>query len=181
MAARNGDEHTHSHFHIGLIVMLFLIGVVLLKHFYARTMWGNYIVQWRTSFDKTKSLDSVEDAGLIGATVLNVPTSATPLFKQPAELESYVQALSRQTGRDIVILSRDKKILADTVSSNVGAKYSFDKNDEITKTLGDGIARDFLETSVDYPSGITETVIAMKDVHGTIVGAILLSPSHIFR
>ena len=57
-----------------------------------------YTVQSRVAVDNLKSKDSVEDSGIIGATIATLPSTSAPIWKQPKALEAYVDTLSRQTG-----------------------------------------------------------------------------------
>lgn len=113
-------------------------------------------------------------AAIIGTTVVNYPQSQ-PLLSQPAALQSYVVALSKELQRDIVVMDPTRKILADTVAANVGSTYSYDTNKEVDETLKDGVSRSFVETSKDYPAGLSEVVVPMKDASNHIVGVVLVS------
>lgn len=83
--------------------------------------------------------------------------------------------IGKQSNRDIVVLDKNKTILADTVSQNIGTKYPHDKKNEVTMTLADGRTRTFVEKSVDYPKGIKETVYAVRNKKGQIIGALIVS------
>jgi len=173
------SEHSHHHYHIGLLVLILLVAAVGFFFYHRQNKWQMYVVQ---SMDKTrelKSTDSAEDGQVIASTIVSIP-AGNPMLKEPAALEAYIETLSRKTGRDIVVTDNKKKILADTVSTNVGSTYSGDKNGEVSSTIADGQARDFVENSADYPSGIAETVTSFKDLRGSVVGAIIISNSKIF-
>jgi predicted phosphodiesterase len=74
----------------------------------------------------------------------------------PSDLQNYVTALSKSLNRDIVILDKTHKVLADTIAVNKGTMYGFDSNNEIEATLSDGKVRLFEERSTDYPNGVWE-------------------------
>jgi len=176
----NSENHSHHHYHIGLIILLILVAAVAVKFHFRQEKWHRYVVD---SIDKTRDVrlqNSVEDAGVIATTIVSIP-SGNPIYKQTAALEAYVQTISSQTGRDIVIVDTKEKILADTVALNVGKIYTEDKEDEVSKTLVDGQARFFVEKGVDYPSGVNETVISFKDTKGSVIGALIMSDSKIFN
>lgn len=170
--------HSHKHYHVGIIILLIFFGLVSFKLLMSKAKWEYYVVQSQQQVMKYKMADSVEDAGVIAATVVSVP-QGSPMLKNAAELQVYVETVSKQTGRDIVIVDSKKKILADTFAANVGQMYGEDKDSEVVKTIADGQARSFVEKSVDYPSGVEENVISFKD-HGTVVGAVIISNSKIF-
>lgn len=112
-------------------------------------------------------------AKIIAATVSQYPTTS-PLYTQPA-LQNYVAALSKDLNRDIVILDTNKKVLADTVPTNIGTNYSYDQQGEIRATLKDGVSRTFVEKSTDYPNGISEVVVSMKNDKNQIIGVVIVS------
>lgn len=120
--------------------------------------------------------DSVEDADMLATTV-----TTGALLTQKTELQNLVATLGKQTKRDIVVMDTHKVILADTVSSNTGKIYAFDPNKEVEKTLTDGNARSFVEKSQDYPDGVNETVVALKDAKANIVGALIMSYSTLLQ
>lgn len=179
--ASDTHNHEHTHFHIVIIILLLIATFIFLKHFIRQQKWNTYVVHSQQSVRHLKSFNSVEDANIIATTITSVPAGANPLIKQPLALQTYIQRLSGQMQRDIVILDTTKKILADTVAANVGKQYTEDEDEEVSKTLGDSLPRDFEETSIDYPGGVNQTVIALKDANGATLGAIVISNSTIFN
>lgn len=97
------------------------------------------------------------------------------MFMQPAVLAQYVEVISQQTGRDLVVVDVNGKILADTVVENVGQVWAEDKAGEVMLTIQDGKPREFEEVSVDYPNGLTQTVVPVRDDSGKIHGAVIFS------
>jgi hypothetical protein len=92
-----------------------------------------------------------------------------PLFAGAIEL------IGKHSNRDVVVIGLDKTILADSVAKNIGTKYPHDAKNEVTMTLADGKTRTFVEKSVDYPKGAKETVHAVKNSKGKIIGAVIVS------
>lgn len=121
--------------------------------------------------------DATEDATMVAASIASVP-SDKPLFSNKKELENYVTVLSKTTKRDVVVMDKHATILADTIPSNVGKLYTFP--DDASKVLTDGAPRRFTEVSTDYPSGVDEVVVPVKDAAGSIMGAVIMSTSGIF-
>lgn len=111
-------------------------------------------------------------ANIIATTVAQYNTNATTTSDT---LQNYVATLSQQLKRDMVVTDTKQKILADTLATNRGSQYGYDKDDEIASTMKDGIARSFVETSPDYPSGISEVVVPVKNANNEIIGAVILS------
>lgn len=123
--------------------------------------------------------DATEDAQMLATMVANVP-SGKVLFSDKENLEKTVSLLSRQTGRDIVVMDAHQMILADTIAANAGKVYTYANNLDLA-TMRDGQPRRFMEESTDYPNGVDEVVVPVKDGSGKIVGAVIMSTSHIFN
>ena len=149
------------------------------KHLIRQEKWNTYVVDSQKTVANYNNLNSIEDGNMIAATIVSVP-EGNPLIKQGEALESYIKKISSQTERDIVVTDAGRKILADTFSSNVGKNYSQDKGGEVERTIGDGNPRTFLEKSSDYPGGVNQTVIAIKNAQGATIGALIISNSTIF-
>lgn len=113
-------------------------------------------------------------ATIIATTVSQYPQSAA-LYTQAETLQNYVATLSKELKRDVVVVDVTQKVLADSIAANRGSKYSYDKEDEVGLTIKDGISRSFVEVSPDYPNGISEVVVPMKNANNEIIGAVIVS------
>ena len=109
--------------------------------------------------------------GLAADTTGEMPT---PLYNRPAVLAVYLERLHTLQRRDIVVVDRTKKILADAVPENVGRPFDNDTRDEVGATIRDGRSRTFVEISVDYPDGIKQAVVPMTGTDGAALGAVIL-------
>lgn len=96
------------------------------------------------------------------------------------ELQHYTNLLHDLQKRDIVVINRQKLILADAVPENVGTIFEHDKGNEIQQTIQDGKTRTFLEKSVDYPQGIKLIVVMIKGKQNQIDGAVILEWSSLY-
>src|SRR3989344_8622585 len=103
------SNHSHHHYHIGLIFLVILISLATLKFLSAKTKWHTYVVQSQSDVRQLKSANSVEDASAIAATIVDIPTG-NPIFRQPRSLQAFVDAYSKQTGRDLVIVDNKEKV-----------------------------------------------------------------------
>lgn len=121
-----------------------------------------------------------QPTGYVSDYALIIADSAS-WYVAPADLENYVTTVSKNLNRDIVVLDKDQKILADTVSANKGTIYKFDTSGAIRLTLSDGTTRLFEERSNDYPNGIVEVVVPMKNAKGETIGAVLVSNTQVFH
>ncbi len=179
MAGRSSN-HDHKFFHIVIVVLVLVAVFAFAKHYIRQSKWNYYVVQSQKEVSNFKNLDSVEDGKMISTTILNIP-SGNPLINQPQNLQKYIEQISNQTMRDIVVVDTARKILADTVAANVDSEYHEDAQGEVAKTMGDGNPRFFVEKSADYPDGISQTVIPLKNENGATIGALILSTSTIFN
>ncbi|BBD67345.1 integral membrane sensor signal transduction histidine kinase [Nostoc commune NIES-4072] len=96
------------------------------------------------------------------------------------ELQHYVNLLHDLQKRDLVVVNRQKQILADAVPENVGTIFEHDQGNEIYQTIQDGNLRSFLEKSVDYPQGIKLIVTPLKNEQNQINGAVILEWSSLY-
>ena len=122
--------------------------------------------------------DAVEDAQMLATTITSVPT-AKPLLEDTPDLQKLVSLLAHQTGRNIIVENTNQIILADSITANDGKTYLHGQNMD-AQTMRDGMPRRFTEKSTDYPAGIDEVVVPLKDASGKIIGALIMSTSHIF-
>lgn len=160
--------------HLHLIATLLLLGVVVvlgLKYLHLKMSVSRYTssTMWINSQNRPTGLVS-DYAVIIGSAVQSL---------DPKLVQSYITDVSSKLKRDIVVLDRAKKIMADSINQNKGKVYSYDRNSEIKMTITDGNSRIFEEKSPDFPNGIVETVVAMKNSKGEIIGAVLISNSQI--
>lgn len=131
------------------------------------------------SKQKYVGADATEDGAMLATAIANVP-SGKVLFDDKANLQRVVALLSRQTGRDIVVMNTNQVILADSIAENVGKTYAYGHGMDIA-TMRDGQPRRFTEESTDYPNGVDEVVVPVRDATGKIIGAVIMSTSHIFN
>lgn len=163
------------------IGILFLaLAFVTLKYLLARESWIQYGNQAQEQILNYPTTDSINDASTIAATVIEFPES-NALWNQPKLLQNYVDVVSKKTGRDIVIIDVNGVILADTISENIGEKWAEDKEGEVMLTIMDSKPRSFQEISEDYPSGLMQVVVPVKDEAGKTFGAVVLSSDSTLR
>ncbi|MBG1261619.1 sensor histidine kinase [Nostoc commune] len=96
------------------------------------------------------------------------------------ELQHFANSLHNMQKRDIVVVNRQKLIVADAVPENVGTIFDHDKGNEIQKTMQDNNLRSFLEKSVDYPQGIKLIVIPLTNNQKQVTGAVILEWSSLY-
>ena len=166
------------HIYTIAIVLLFLALFVLsLKYLHLKLAVDDFTHSTMINNDVQmhSPVSNVTDYATIMATTVAEYPSTSPLIGQSDALQSYVAAMSQKLKRDIVVMDTKKKILADTVATNRGSTYAADTNNEINLTMKDGVARSFLETSQDYPNGVSEVVVPIMNANNVVVGALLVS------
>lgn len=173
-------EHNHKTFGIVLLVLILLIALVSLKFFVSRVRWTHYALNMQRMALDYPSLTAEEEGTMLATTLTTLPGN-TSFYQQAKPLQAYISQLSKQTGRDMVVVDKSGKILADTIPTNDGKMFVEAKAGELQKTLTDGLFRTFTEQSNDYPQGITQTVVPMKNAAGDIIGAVIVSTTTLFR
>ncbi|MCL5435067.1 MAG: hypothetical protein M1405_01625 [Patescibacteria group bacterium] len=158
-------------YQIAIVILLILLAVLGVK--YAHLKWS--LVKYTQSTiwmnSQGKPTGQISDYGVIIAqSVSDIPSVG---------LQNYVTALSKQLKRDIVVIDKSDKILADTIPVNNGRNYGYDTNNEVKMTIEDGQTRSFEERSADYPNGILEIVVPVKNAKGDITGAVIISDSQV--
>lgn len=157
---------------IAIILLLALCVLLGLKYLHLKMALVGYTQStiWMNSQDRPNG--RVSDYGLI------ISRTASK-YVAGDKMEEYVQNVSKDLGRDVVIMDRNKNVIADTVSKNVGSVYSLDLGNQINQTIADGQIRSFEERSEDYPNGLVEIVVPMRDSKNQINGVVLVSSSQL--
>jgi hypothetical protein len=155
---------------IAIVLLVLLLALLGLKYLHLKLSLENYTRSTIWMNQQGKPTGYISDyAVTIGQSFQYVPQT---------QAQTYVAAVSKALGRDVVVMDNGQKILADTISTNDGKLYSGDSG-AIQMTIGDGKTRQFEEKSNDYPNGILETVMPMANAKGDAIGAVLVSNSTI--
>jgi len=159
---------------IAIVLLLLLLAVLGFKYLHLKLSLENYTRSTIWMNQQSKPTGQISDYAAIIA-------DGASQYVTSANLENYITTVSKDLNRDVVVVDKDQKILADTIPANKGAMYSFDLNGVIRLTLSDGATRTFEERSKDYPNGITEVVVPMKNAKGETIGAVLVSSTQVFH
>ncbi|MEH1820471.1 MAG: ATP-binding protein [Nostoc sp.] len=98
-----------------------------------------------------------------------------------AHLQKHVELLHKQRQRDLEIVDRNKIILADVVTEDIGTRLDHDRNNEVGKTIQDGITRTYIETSPEYPNGIQLIAVAFNTSKHETIGAVILEYTPLYQ
>jgi diguanylate cyclase (GGDEF)-like protein/PAS domain S-box-containing protein len=148
------------------------------------------LIAWHANTASAERAAAHEATGLAQGIALDVSLGlpvdtegevVEPLHLSPVSLDNYLQRLHETQHRDAVVVDRAEYILGDVVRENVGSLFDHDLGDEVGKTINDGRARLFVETSVDYPQGIKQVVVPMDDKAGARIGAVILEYTPIYE
>jgi signal transduction histidine kinase/CheY-like chemotaxis protein len=90
------------------------------------------------------------------------------------KLQEYITRLTEMRKRDVVVVDTDQKGMADADPSEVGKTYNHDPDDEVGKTISDGMVRTFVEKNDAHPLGAYQIVIRLSDSDNVVVGALIL-------
>ncbi len=78
---------------------------------------------------------------------------------KPEYLQNYVDGLHALHGRDLVIVDRNKKGIADSDKEEIGAVFNQDPGNEVGQAMRDGRTRTFVERGKQHPQGIRQIVV----------------------
>jgi len=155
---------------IAIILLLLLVGALGVKYLHLKLSVNKFT-------NSTIWMNQQEQpTGYISDYAISIAQSFQ--YVPVASSQTYVSAVSKALSRDVVVVDNAQKILSDTIPANDEKIYSGDKG-IIQMTISDGKTRKFEERSQDYPNGIMETVVPMKNAKGVTIGAVLVSGSTI--
>ncbi|QIR41147.1 HAMP domain-containing protein [Tolypothrix sp. PCC 7910] len=106
------------------------------------------------------------------------PRSRTEIL---SHLQNHVLALHKQRQCDLEIVDRNKIILADVVTEDIGTQLEDDTNNEVGQTIQDGITRTYIETNSEHPKGIYLITVPFKNSHGETIGAVILEYTPLYK
>ncbi|MBN3962389.1 ATP-binding protein [Nostoc sp. NMS8] len=98
-----------------------------------------------------------------------------------AHLQKHVESLHKQRQRDLEIVDPHKIILADVVTEDIATRLDRDRNNEVGKTIQDGITRTYIETSPEYPNGIQLIAVVFKTSKHETIGAVILEYTPLYQ
>ncbi|MEH2460224.1 sensor histidine kinase [Nostoc sp.] len=154
------------------------VGISLLTSFV-----GAVAIAQNQKIAETLAIAEAEHVGQVLAVsiVHHIPDDGKSISVQESdELQDLTNLLHDLQKRDIVVVNRQKLILADAVPENVGTIFDHDKGNEIQKTMQDNNLRTFLEKSVDYPQGIKSIVVPLTNNQKQVTGAVILEWSSLY-
>lgn len=88
---------------------------------------------------------------------------------------SYVAALGRDDTREIAVVDANEVVVADSFPFLVGTEFSHDPNDEVDRTLQDGVVREFTEATSGNPPLMYRLVAPIVTESGQKIGAVIVN------
>ncbi|AUT02747.1 ATPase [Nostoc sp. CENA543] len=130
---------------------------------------------------ETLAIKEAEEVAQVLATsiVHHSATHGESIFSN--ELQTYVLQLHHLQRRDIEVVNRETRIVADVVPDDIGTILEGKQGKEVQKTIQDGQTRTLLENSDDYPQGIELIVVPLKRDQNQIDGAVILEWSSLYE
>lgn len=101
-------------------------------------------------------------------------TRTPPLYADPIALQHYINDLNMIKKNNLEVVNRNKKIIGGVISEDVGKMYTHDMNNQVGRTIRDGLTRTFIEKSPKYPQGINLIVVPLRIEQGRINGAVIM-------
>ena len=132
-------------------------------------------------------LEGVERAALLEAehfADLIAFTASDEMDGRPELLEAYVEGLNAIFKRDVVIVDRHKRGIADANKSEIGQVFTHDSGNEVALTMGDGKVRTFVEQNELHADGAKQLVVPLRKNHAKrdspITGAVIVEYTQIY-
>ncbi len=132
-------------------------------------------------------LEGVERAALLEAEHLAnliAFTASEDMGGTPALLKKYVEGLDKIYKRDVVIVDRGKRGIADANASEIGEVFTHDSGNEVALTMGDGKVRTFVEKNALHADGAKQLVVPLRknqaQPDSAIVGAVIVEYTQIY-
>ncbi|MEU4240539.1 EAL domain-containing protein [Actinoplanes sp. NPDC026619] len=107
--------------------------------------------------------------------------TATPLFYNPRGLAYYLRRMHDLHQRDMVVVDKYERILADVEPDEVGKLYTEDEGGQVEATITDGKTRIFTENSDDSPEPMLQVVVPVGGPGNIIKGAVILEYTQLYR
>ncbi|WP_217572628.1 diguanylate cyclase [Mesorhizobium sp. GbtcB19] len=146
---------------------------------------GAVAVVSQMSLTKSAALAEATSVGRQLADAIAFKASDAPrsLFERPDALRDFVALQHRSSNRDLVVVDRNKTILADIPGEedNVGKPFGHDHDNEVGRVLEDNQPLAFVEDSADVPEPINLVAVPIKDTLGKTVGAVLFEYTPLLR
>ena len=135
-----------------------------------------------------EQLKGVERAALLEAehfANLIAFTASEEMGGTPLQLKKYVEGLDNIYKRDVVIVDRDKRGIADANASEIGEIFTHDSGNEVALTMTDGKVRTFVEKNDLHVDGAKQLVVPLRknQAHrdSPIVGAVIVEYTQIYE
>jgi signal transduction histidine kinase/DNA-binding response OmpR family regulator len=104
-----------------------------------------------------------------------------PFYENRELLQTDIEALHSQQGRDMEVIGLDKLIWADAIAEDVGRPFDVDDGGAVAQTMADGQTRTFVEVSPDYPDGVKQIVVPLTTRTGATVGAVVMEYTPLYE
>jgi len=72
-------------------------------------------------------------------------TRTPPIYADPVALQNYIYDLNGIKKNNIEVVNRNKKIIGGVIAGDVGKIYTHDVNNQVGRTIRDGLTRTFIE------------------------------------
>ena len=146
---------------------------------------GGIAIVSEMSLAKTAVLAEATGVGRQLAETIAFRASDAPqsLFERPAALREFVGLQHSRSKRDLVVVDRNKVVLADIPGeeANVGTRFDHDRGNEIGLAIEDGVPRNFVEDSSDIAEPINLVAVPIEDASGGRTGAVLFEYTPLLR
>lgn len=151
------------------------LGVVLLQVITTTvSVWMDYRI---IPVIATKAAEDTAKAVALSLVRQGEATRTPPLFADPVALQGYISDFKAVKKNSLTVVNRNKKIIGSAVPGDVGKVYAHDANNQVGRTIRDGVTRTFIEKTPEHPQGTQAIVVALKMEQGRVNGAVIMEYS----
>jgi signal transduction histidine kinase len=131
---------------------------------------------------ETLAISEAENvAQVIGTSVLRrLNGRESLLLAHTHELQDYIMRMHELQQRDLSVVDRQKRVLANATPEEIGTHFEHDQGNEVSQTMQDGKPRSFLKKSGAHPQRVELLVMPLKTNQNRIIGAVILEWSSLY-
>jgi len=148
------------------------LGVVLLQVITtAVSVWMDYRI---IPVIATSAAEDTAKAIALSLVRQGEATRTPPLFADPAALQGYISDFKAVKKNSLTVVNRNRKIIGSVKPGDIGKAYAHDADNQVERTIRDGVTRTFVEKLPEHPQGKETIVVPLKMDQGRINGAVIM-------
>lgn len=149
------------------------ISIIFLLVFISGT--SLYIIKKQTEVLVYHAVENLAKSIVLSLVTVDEEANTLPLYSNRQRLQDFISDFNRIEKYDISVVDVNQKVLGSVNPEKIGTIFNYDVNDEVGKTIRDGITRTFIERNAEHPKGAYSIVVPLKPENEDIIsGAVIL-------